>query len=167
MRYNAFISYSHAANAGLAPALQSGLHRFARPWYRLRALRIFRDATNLSVSPGLWSSIEKELAEAEYFLLLASPEAAASPWIAREVDFWLTQRSPERLLIVLSDGEICWDQAAGDFDWARTTALPRRLSGAFREEPLYLDFRDLNTSHDLSWRNPAFRDRIAAALKTR
>jgi WD40 repeat protein len=166
MRYNAFISYSHAANAGLAPALQSGLHRFARPWYRLRALRIFRDATNLSVSPGLWSSIEKELAEAEYFLLLASPEAAASPWIAREVDFWLTQRSPERLLIVLSDGEICWDQAAGDFDWARTTALPRRLSGAFREEPLYLDFRDLKTSHDLSWRNPGFRDRIADLAST-
>jgi WD40 repeat protein len=166
MRYNAFISYSHAADAGLAPALQSGLHRFARPWYRMRALRIFRDATNLSVSPGLWSSIEKELAEAEYFLLLASPEAAASPWIAREIDFWLTQRSPERLLIVLSDGKICWDQAVGDFDWVRTTALPRRLSRVFREEPFYLDFRDLKTSHNLSWRNPAFRDHIAYLAAT-
>ena len=34
--YTAFISYSHAADGKLAPALQLALHRFARPWYRLR-----------------------------------------------------------------------------------------------------------------------------------
>jgi hypothetical protein len=59
MPYKAFISYSHAADGKLAPALQSALHRFARPWYRLRAIRVFRDATNLSISPHLWDEIAK------------------------------------------------------------------------------------------------------------
>jgi len=31
--YKGFISYSHAADDRLAPALQSGLQRFAKPWY--------------------------------------------------------------------------------------------------------------------------------------
>jgi hypothetical protein len=34
----------------LAPAIQSGLHRFAKKGYRLRVLRAFRDTTNLSVA---------------------------------------------------------------------------------------------------------------------
>ena len=40
--YDAFISYSHALDGALAPALQTGLERFAKPWYRPRALRVFR-----------------------------------------------------------------------------------------------------------------------------
>ena len=87
MPYKAFISYSHAADGKLAPALQTALHRFARPWYRLRAIRVFRDATNLSISPHLWGEIAKALAESEYFLLLASPHASASKWVRREVNF--------------------------------------------------------------------------------
>jgi hypothetical protein len=77
-KYRGFISYSHAADDRLAPALQSGLHRFAKPWYRLRAMRIFRDKTGLAVTPELWGSIQKALADAEYFILLASPQAAQS-----------------------------------------------------------------------------------------
>src|SRR5256885_12127468 len=47
MSYDAFISYSHAADGRLAPAVQTGLQRLARPWYKVRALRIFRDDTGL------------------------------------------------------------------------------------------------------------------------
>jgi hypothetical protein len=43
MSYKAFLSYSHAADGKLAPALQSALHRFAKPWYRKRAIKVFRD----------------------------------------------------------------------------------------------------------------------------
>lgn len=57
--YDAFISYSHALDGSLAPALQTGLERFAKPWYRPRALRVFRDTTNLAANPGLWSSLRK------------------------------------------------------------------------------------------------------------
>jgi len=48
MTYKAFISYSHVADGKLAPALQSALHHFAKPWYRLPAMRVFRDKTTLS-----------------------------------------------------------------------------------------------------------------------
>ena len=74
--YKAFMSYSHAADGRLAPALQSALHRFVKPWYRLRTIRVFRDKTSLSANPALWPSIEMALNDSEYFLLLASPEAA-------------------------------------------------------------------------------------------
>jgi hypothetical protein len=41
--YDGFISYSHAADDLLAPRLQSGFQRFAKPWWKRRAVRIFRD----------------------------------------------------------------------------------------------------------------------------
>jgi hypothetical protein len=130
-KYNGFISYSHAADDRLAPARQSGLHRFAKPWYRLRAMRVFRDKTGLAVTPELWGSIQKALADADYFILLASPQAAQSKWVEQEVDWWLRNRSASHLLIVWTDGELTWDRTAGDFDWIKTTALPRRLEKVF------------------------------------
>ena len=47
MLYDAFLSYSHAADGKLAPSLQSGLQQFAKPWNRLRAIRVFRDKTGV------------------------------------------------------------------------------------------------------------------------
>lgn len=61
MVYDGFISYSHAADGLLAPALQSGLQRLAKPWNSRRALRIFRDETGLSTNPHLWSAIVADL----------------------------------------------------------------------------------------------------------
>ena len=55
--YDGFISYSHAADDLLAPRLQSALQRFAKPWWKRRAVRIFRDESSLSANPHLWSSI--------------------------------------------------------------------------------------------------------------
>ena len=53
MVYDGFMSYSHAADDRLAPALQQGLQRLAKPWNSRRALRIFRDETGLSTNPGM------------------------------------------------------------------------------------------------------------------
>ena len=78
MKFDAFISYSHAADSALAAALQTGLHRLAKPWYALRALRVFRDETNLAADPSLWSSIETALSHSRFLILMASPEAACS-----------------------------------------------------------------------------------------
>ena len=157
MRYKAFLSYSHTADEKLAPALQSALHRFDCPWYRSRAIRVFRDTTNLSVSPELWPSIEQALHHSQYFILLASPEAAASKWVNKEVDHWLTHKSPHILLLVVTDGEVVWDESKEDFDWSVSTSLPRSLERAFKQEPLYLDSRWVrkNNDTDLSLNNPA------------
>ena len=164
--YKAFISYSHAADGKLAPALQTGLHRFAKPWYRLRAMRVFRDETTLALSPELWPAIESALRQSELFLYLASPEAAKSYWVEKEIEFWLGHRPKDRMLIVLTDGEILWDHNAGDFDWSQTTAVPSNVSGAFRDEPLYLDLRWAKDEEQLSLRNLTFRSAIADIAST-
>jgi WD40 repeat protein len=170
MRYKAFISYSHGADGKLAPAVQHALHRIAKPWYGLRSMRVFRDQTNLAASPGLWSSIESALREAEFFLYLASPTAAKSPWVEKEVDWWLKNRSCQSFLILLTEGDIVWNDAKKDFDWSATTALPRQVANAFAEEPLYTDIRWARTMDQLSARHTQFRSAIldlAATLLNR
>jgi WD40 repeat protein len=160
MAYKAFISYSHSADGKLAPALQVALERFAKPWHRMRAFRIFRDTTNLSVAPGLWPEIERALDDSEYLLFLASPEAAQSKWVKKEQTYWREKKDPSKLLIALTSGEIRWDDAAGDFDWRSTTAIPDVLRGAFSQEPLFLDFRNLPAGR-LSVDDDVFLDHIA------
>lgn len=160
--YHAFISYSHAVDNRLAPALQSAVRRFASPWYRRSALRIFRDQTDLSVNPGLWSSIEAALSASKHLVLLASPGAAASRWVRRELEYWLAHNPARTLLIVLTEGTITWNDELKDFDWERSDALPRSLAGAFAEEPLYLDLRSISRTQDIAQDNPPFRDAVAS-----
>ena len=118
MPYNAFISYSHTADPRLPPAVQSALQRFARPWYRLRALHVFRDKTSLAATPELWGAIERALQGSAYFVLLASPQAAESQWVRKEIQFWLANKSAKTILIVVTDGSIAWDDSRADFDWS-------------------------------------------------
>lgn len=160
MLYDGFISYSHAADGKLAPALQRALHGLAKPWYRRRALRVFRDKTSLSANPALWPAIEQALGQSEWFLFLASPQAARSQWVQKELQWWLGNRASSRLLILLTDGELYWDNAARDFDWARTTALPRDLQGRFADEPLHVDLRWARTEDNLSVRHSQFRGAV-------
>lgn len=159
--YKAFISYSHAGDGRLAPALEQGLHRFAKPWYRIRAMRIFRDETTLALTHELWPAIEAALAQSEYFLLLASPDAADSYWVKQEISYWLENRDPKKLLIILTGGELVWDRSAGDFDWDQTTALPSDADHGFSSEPLYLDLRWGRTAEQLSLTSPDFRSAVA------
>ncbi|MEJ2389193.1 MAG: TIR domain-containing protein [Chromatiaceae bacterium] len=161
MRYDAFISYSHAADGRLAPSLRNGLHRLAKAPFQLRALNVFRDETSLSATPSLWPSIEAALSQSRFFILLASPEAVASRWVVKEVDWWCRNRSVAHLLIALTSGEIVWDQSAGGFDWEQTTALPQRLRGTFAHEPRWIDFRWARTETDVSLRHPVFRQGVA------
>lgn len=160
MAYNAFISYSHAADGTLAPALQSALHRFAKPWYKLRALHIFRDQTNLAVNPALWSSIREALDQSQFFILLASPEAAASPWVGKEAEYWIANNGLSHFLIVLTGGDLQWDRATNSFAPDHTSALPPNLLRSFPEEPLYLDLRWARGAPRLKLREPRFHEAI-------
>src|SRR6516164_8212253 len=137
--YDAFISYSHAKDKPIATALQSVVQKLGKPWYRRRALRIFRDDTSLSATPHLWPSIEQALNQSRYFILLASPEAAASKWVNKEVAHWLDHNTIETLLIGLTDGELFWDETIGDFAAHANTPVPPVLSGRFISEPKWVD----------------------------
>src|ERR671937_652258 len=91
-QYEAFISYSHAGDSVLAAASDLG------------------------------AEIETALASSDSFVLLASTEAAASPWVNREVKTWCANKSSDRLFIALTSGAITWDDEHRDFDPAQTNA---------------------------------------------
>jgi hypothetical protein len=137
--YDAFISYSHAKDKPVAAALQSAVQKLGKPWYRRRALRVFRDDTSLSATPSLWPTIEGALNQSRYLILLASREAAASPWVNKEVAFWLEHKGPGTLLIALTDGTLAWDQATGRFVRHDDMPLPPTLAGHFAVEPKWVD----------------------------
>lgn len=160
--FDAFMSYSQAADGRLAPALQQGLHRLAKPWWRRRALRVFRDSTGLAVTPALWPAIETALDRSRWFVVLCSPDAAASPWVAREIGHWRAAHGSARILPVVTGGQWRWDKTAGDFDPEDCSAIPPALFGAFDHEPLLLDLRFAAESDMLDLRDRRFRDAVAA-----
>jgi WD40 repeat protein len=157
LKYRAFVSFSHASDEQLAVALQSALSRFARPWYRLHGMRVFQDEASLSANPALRSSLEQALSQSEYLLLLASPASAQSQWVQQEVQWWLSNRGVDTIIICLTDGAIFWDNQNNAFDWSKTTALPLPLRDAFSAEPLYADFRAAKAGGKLRDSDPEFR----------
>ncbi|MEZ5181499.1 MAG: toll/interleukin-1 receptor domain-containing protein [Acidimicrobiales bacterium] len=159
--YDAFISYSHSADGRFAPALQRALQRFAKPWRSRRALEVFRDETGLAVNPDLWASICAALDVSGWFVLLCSPDAARSEWVGKEVERWVAARGSDRLLLVVTDGSLVWDDRAGDYDPERSTALHPALRGVFRSEPRHIEMQWARSETDLTIRHPRFRDQIA------
>jgi WD40 repeat protein len=155
------MSYGRALDGKLAPRLQVALQRFTKPWYRLRALRIFRDDASLSANPGLWSSIQAGLDASGHLILLASPGSAASAWVGREVEHWIANRGDAEIIIVATAGEIIWPEGADDFDWTVTDCLPPVLAGVFSEEPRWVDLRWARGIESLSAREPAFQSAVA------
>jgi hypothetical protein len=162
-RYAAFMSYSHALDGALAPALQTSLEQFGRVWYRRRALRVFRDTTNLAATPHLWGSIEQALRGCEWFILLASPESAESKWVRREVDWWLCNRSQNRLIFVVTAGSVAWDDVTGHVDRQRTNALPPVFAVGEFPEPLWVDLRELRAAEST---DPAYQSAVVDIAAT-
>jgi hypothetical protein len=160
-RYDAFISYSHAADGNTASQLQRSMQRIAKPWYRLRGMRVFRDETDLSVTPEGWQDIQGALDRSRFLIVMASQQAAASKWVAKEIEYWLEHRPASTLLIVLTDGDIVWDAGRVDFDWQRTTSLPKQMAGTFSSEPFWADLRWTTEQQVLTLRNPEFLKAVA------
>ena len=161
--YDAFISYSHRLDAAITARLQAELQRFAKPWYRIRALHVFRDQTSLAASPHLWTTIEEALSDSSWLILMASPESAQSGWVSREISWWRAHRPMNHLLVAVTEGELVWDETAGDLDWAATTALSKEALGhAFSEEPRWVDLRWARDQADsLRSADPRLQDAVA------
>ncbi|MDQ3698883.1 MAG: WD40 repeat domain-containing protein [Gemmatimonadota bacterium] len=71
---------------------------------------------------------------------------------------------------MLTSGDIDWDDAAGDFAWDRTTALPPTLRGVLTEEPRFVDLRWARHEDHISLANARFAEAVAdvaAALQGR
>src|SRR5688500_7212506 len=156
--YDGFVSYRHSEREkAIARKIQEALHRFARPFWKLRAVRLYRDETNLSARPDLWGTIAQALDASRFFLLMASPEAASSKWVGREVEHWLHRRGTAGLIIVRADGSVMWDGESRRFNAAHTTALPAPLLERLDTEPLYVDLAWIDKPElQLVMSNPRF-----------
>lgn len=158
--YDAFISYAHETDAVFAPALQRGLQHLGKPWNRRRAMEVFLDETSLAASPGLWPSIQAALDASRWFVVLASPEAAGSPWVCQEIRHWVSRNRADHLLIVLTKGGLSWDRARGELS-PDSTAWSPELRGVFPAEPKYVDMAWARADAGLNLRNAGFRDQVA------
>lgn len=168
LMYHAFISYSHRADAKLAPVLQRALERLGTPWWKRAPVRVFRDDSSLPASAALWPAIETGLRLSEYLVLLASPASAASTWVDKELQWWLANRPRDRLLIVVTAGRIAYDAHVHDFDWEQTDCLPPSLRSDFDSEPLWTDLRFATRPEHRSLRHSGFRSAalgMAAAIR--
>jgi hypothetical protein len=79
--YDAFISYDHD-DRPFAYGIQRGLHHVGRRVGPLRALRGFRDSSDLTARPDLWGKITEAMDRFRYLIAVLSPNAAASHWIS-------------------------------------------------------------------------------------
>jgi MTH538 TIR-like domain (DUF1863) len=168
--YDAFISYRHSGRQKLiSNALQRALQRFARPFWRLRAARIFRDETNLSARPDLFGQVTAALDKSRCLILMASPEAAASHWVRKEHEYWIEKRGLDNLIIVLTDGNLYWNSSINGFDIESSTSMPPEVLVRFRSQPLWVDLRWLGSSGEQATTDdPRFLDAVAtvaAALR--
>ncbi|MGH3970954.1 MAG: toll/interleukin-1 receptor domain-containing protein, partial [Mycobacterium sp.] len=160
VEYDAFLSYTHA-DRPVAGGVQKGLHQIGRRLGQLRALRVFRDDTNLEVAPDLWGKITEAMDRARFLVVVLSPLAAQSFWVNKEISYWLERRGREQLLLVLAGGQLQWDAAGQRFDPQASDAAPAVLTdpGALPVEPFFVD-----VSADAPWdpRAVGLRDKVTA-----
>lgn len=95
------------------------------------------------------------------FILLASPGAAESRWVNREVQWWRDNKPAHQLYIVLTSGTLRWDDEHNDWDWAGTTCLPPAARGMFSREPLWADLSSVQTTEVLDRSNPVLLSSVA------
>ena len=159
-QWDAFISYARSASTLEAQKLQTAIQTFAKPWHRLRAVRIFRDDSSMSANPALWSTIEQGLREARWLVVLLSPAAARSEYVANEIRWWLQHKDAAAILLVHDEGTLAWDRVRNDFSDA-TDCVPAPLRGAFREEPRWSDLSWFDEPGSSGPSDPRFRERVA------
>lgn len=113
-RFRAFVSYSHADKAA-AQRLHRKLETYRLPVHLRetaaaiepdgRVGAIFRDREDLPAAQDLTESVKEALSQSAALVVLCSPDAQRSPWVAREIELF-RQLHPDRpILAALLRGE--------------------------------------------------------------
>ncbi|KPF70800.1 hypothetical protein IP88_11345 [alpha proteobacterium AAP81b] len=113
-RYRAFISYSHR-DAVAATRLHRRLEGYRVPGRLVgqpgprgpvpaRLAPIFRDLEDLPAADSLSAAVQAALAESDTLVVLCSPNAAASPWVAREIELFRALHPDRPVLAALLEG---------------------------------------------------------------
>lgn len=139
--YIAFISYRHAPrDSAVAQTAHSLIEQYRIP----RSLRknekkrfgyVFRDQEELPVSSDLSDDICKALDHSQNLIVICSPETQKSPWVAREIGYFLEHHDHSRVFAVLAGGE------PADVFPAALTHVTRPDGTVTEVEPLAMDAR--------------------------
>ena len=66
---------------------------------------IFKDREEEAAGHGIGAAIEEAMGASEFLIVLCSPRSAKSKWVNREVAWFKTHKSKERILALVVDGE--------------------------------------------------------------
>lgn len=186
-QYYAFLSYRHADNREEGRCWATWLHQ-AIETYQVppelvgkpnqlgekipeRIYPVFRDEEELSTDSSLSDAIVRALDRSRFLLVLCSPNAVLSPYVAQEIDHFKACGGSARIIAVILDGEpnASWDLAKRDDGYAATDeCFPLPLQFEYNEagerteqraEPIAADFRtDLDGRSEQGWTsNEAYR----------
>lgn len=114
-KYWAFISYSHA-DERWASWLHRALERYRVPRRLVgrstpggavpaRLFPVFRDRDELAGSSALGPELRKALQQSRYLIVIASPHAARSRWVAEEIAYFKSLGRADRVLALIVSGE--------------------------------------------------------------
>jgi WD40 repeat protein len=164
VRHDAFISYKHARSSAFAERLELALKAYAKPLWKPPP-SIFRDEKYLRPGLDLPKMISDALDESEFLVYLASPEAAASPWVQDELRHWCSNEARRtKLIIVLTEGTIAVLEPSKTIDWAKTDAVPAMLREVLLGVPLYLDCTQLTVPERQTLLDPDFKKVVNAIV---
>lgn len=150
-RYAAFISYS-SKDARFARRLHRALERYGIPsslgkfdliggGKRNRIYPVFRDREELAAG-HLGDVIEANLRVSAALIVVCSPNAAASPWVQKEIEYFVSLGRSEKIFAIVADNAPLTDETGADVTLACFPPAFRgnALSGD-KLEPLAADAR--------------------------
>lgn len=156
-RFWAFLSYSHTDQV-----VARWLHRAIETWdvpARLRGRMtpagpaprrfrpVFRDRDELAADPDLKARVATNLADSAWLIVVCSPAAARSPWVAQEIRDFRATHGEGRILALIVAGEPFATRLPGrEAEECLPTPLRFRLGpdgreGAEAAEPVAADLR--------------------------
>ncbi len=115
VRYRAFISYSHR-DAGTAAWLHRRLETYRIPKHLTgsitalgtvpaRLTPIFRDREDLPAATDLSAAVQAALAVSDSLIVICSPHAAASKWVAKEIETFHALHPDRPVLLAVAEGD--------------------------------------------------------------
>lgn len=191
-KYRAFISYRHADNKEPGRQWATWLHQAIETFevpadlvgkknthgdvIPARIYPVFRDEEDLPADANLGKAIVNALDSSQLLIVLCSPRAAVSTYVANEIDHFKSSGNSDRIIAVIIDGEpnSSWDEGKLDSGFnVENECFPVPLQFEYdalgnrtqnHVEPIAADFR---TNHDgtnaQGWTSiEAYRQRLKA-----
>lgn len=109
--YVAFISYRHAEmDSAIAKTLHTSIEQYRIPKGlqkdgNRRLGLVFRDEEELHAASDLTAEIQEALRNTEFLIVICSENSIQSPWVSREIEYFLQHHDRSKVLALLASGE--------------------------------------------------------------